>query len=529
MAISNILLNKSSYDQTGLEREELRKTSQVLTPWMNYPGMPTQFTEDKWDYERMINDDVKINGGTNEWKYAPMRRAISTISAYYNVIGVPREGFDQRSIDIIRMNPFYILLETATCNYLRSITFDVKDADGNHVDSAFNFLKRPNPQESFWDVFIQMVRDLMPYDAGVVTKTFSAGGYLVELHSYSSPEFWGEIDRTWVKDLNDPIGGFSNTLISHGYVRRWWQRSALGYYIRFEPKEILYFKLYPRSNSIYGSDLLKYFKYQYQYLMESNVAAGKMMSNGLTAGVVMTHPQIGSIQTLKQRLASTDDVNTGPFNFGRTIHLIDQEDVKTISNSLVDMEWLRGQQFVFKVIMNYFGYPASEFSMEDISSGRSASYVQRNIMRTRMMATILGLIEDKINEEVLPYLRGYKKGWIFKFDRNVDLDDQIKATHVTSTRASTFSMLSAQGIPHTIALKLAGFGEELTAEERDMLQDQLESVVGSSGEGSLITGEDRADRYSGSDYEETYVTPTEADATTNAISDSERYDGGLSS
>lgn len=493
-------------------------------------GMPylgaelhSKYIDTNWNWEDYMEDNVKT-AHTENHKASGQRRGVHSQSAYYNVFGLPRAGFDQYSIDVIRKNPYYLLMETAFCNYLRSITFDVKDGHGDHVDYAYDLLRFPNPQQGFWDMMIPAIRDLLAYDSGVLVKTFTKGGWLAELRSYPGPQFWGEVDRTFFDSLGGQmpdIGGAASTFLSHGYIVRWWQHTSIGLFIPYKPEEICYFMQYPQSNSIYGSDIMRYFKYHYRYLMSSTVAAGKIMDNGLVTNLVFKHPDIGTIQTLKQRLDATKQVNTGADNFGKTLHLIGNEDVTTVSNTLMDMEWLDGQKFIFKIVMNIFGFPASEFSLDEANSSRSSAYVQRNIMRTRMLATILSLLEDKINREILPYIKGYDKEWVFSFQRSVDLDDLIKETHITNQRASSFSLFVNEGVPPLLALKLAGLGKELTPEERDQLADQLEAVAASMDNPTTIAG-----RYQGMDYQEAFMGYQEKNKVVNDIREAKRVDKG---
>lgn len=477
--------------------------------------------DSKWNWEDYIMDNVNPKHVENH-NASGERRGVSAQSAYYNVFGVPRTGFDQHSIDIIRKNPYYLLMETAFCNYLRSITFDIKDEHGEHVDYAYDLLRYPNPQQGFWDVWIPCIRDTLAYDAGVIVKTFTRSGYLAEMHAYPGPQFWAELDRTFFDDAGEQLpnfGGAASTFISHGYVVRWWQHTSIGLFIPYKPEEIMYLMQYPQSGSVYGSDILRYFRYHYRYLMSSTVSAGKIMDNGLVTNLVFKHPDIGTIQTLKQRLDATKQVNTGSDNFGKTLHLIGNEDVTTVSNTLMDMEWLNGQQFVFRIVMNLFGFPASEFSMESGGGmSRSSAYVQRNIMRTRMLATILSLLEEKINHEILPYIKGFNKNWVFSFQRSVDLDDLIKETHITNERASSFSIFVNEGVPALLALKLAGLGKELTPEERDMLSDELHAAAEAT-DGATAHG----DRYDGDDYNETFMGYQEKNAVTNSIRAAKTY------
>ena len=443
-------------------------------------------------------DDVHPIRMEND-KYADRRRGISSQSPYWGVFGIPRENFDRRAIDIIRVNPYYLLMETALCNYLRGISFDVKDKEGHRVESAYKFLANPNPQQGFWDVFISMVRDLIAYDAGVIVKTYSRGGYCVELHAYSGPDFWGQIDRKEVDDMPNNNNALGKAYVSHGYVTRWWQRLNNGYtYQHYLPEEVCYFKQYPRSQSIYGDAILMSFKYHFRYLISSTVAAGRMMDNGLMPNLVWTHPDIASIEVLQQRLDSADHVNVGADNFGKTLHLLGNETVSTVDNTLADAKWLEGQQFVFKIILNIFGFPASEFSMEDVSTGRAASVVSRNIMKSRMLSTILSNIEDKINREILPELRGYTSDWYFQFDKFVELDDKLKQSRNLIDKCTAANLLTSMGMPLNIALRVAQIGDDLSPEDNAVIDELIQ-------QGTNNAVDTQMGRYGGQDFEETTI------------------------
>lgn len=462
---------------------------------MRFPTVPDRMADVSSAWDTHLLSDVVVNHKENH-KYADRRKGISTQSAYYNVFGLPRENFDRRAIDIIRVNPYYILMETALCNYLRGITFDVKDENGRQVKPAVEFLKHPNPQQGFWDVNLAMVRDLIAYDAGVIVKTFTAGGWLAELHAYSGPEFWGEIDREVLPISNSPVGSPGGTYVSHGYIVQWWQRTSIGQYEHYDPECVAYFMQYPKSTSIYGDAVLMSFRFHFRYLISSTVAAGRIMDNGLVPNLVWTHPDISSIEVLQQRMDAANAINTGADNFGRTLHLLGNESVSTVDNTLADAKWLEGQQFVFKIILNIFGFPASEFSMEDVSTGRAASTVSRNIMKSRMLTTILSNLEDKYNREILPHIRGYNKGWHFSFDKYIELDEKLKISRNLIDKCTSANLLTQMGVPLNIALRISALGDDLSPEENAVIDGLVEQA------GNMMVDTQQG-RYTGGAYEET--------------------------
>ena len=96
-------------------------------------------------------------------------------------------------------------------------------------------------------------------------------------------------------------------------VARWWQHSPMGVFIPFKPEEVVYLMMYPWSGSVYGSDIMKHFRFKATVdLMSATVAYGKIMDNGLNAGIVFKHPDIGSIEVLRSIAGYNAETGEGP-------------------------------------------------------------------------------------------------------------------------------------------------------------------------------------------------------------------------
>lgn len=416
-----------------------------------------------------------------------IRRAIHTISNYYNTLGVYRDDFDKNLNDKLSRNTYYVLCEKAIQDYMGSAKVKVVDAEGNIVEDAMEFIQHPNPQEDFGALLKMAVRDLVRYDAGVWVKSFNAGGYLVEMKSYLGTEFWKEQDRVSMI-VNMPFSSVVNAdkssssyathwqpaytgWWSHGYVQRYWQRSRTGVYIPFQPEEIVYFMLYPRSDGIYGTDFLKYLRYQLQYLIDSTKAAGKTFENGLVPSVVWMHDNVKNIQQLEQRIREVRASNTGPNRFGSVLHTVSGEKIESFAQSLHNMEWLEGQKFVAQIIWAMWGFSPAEFVGE--GDNRATAYVKRNVTKSRLLYPLMDFIEKKMDREVLPYLKGYKKGWKFLFLRDVDLDDDQKIAQTSSVRAGTVAQYIGLGFTASQSMHLAGLQDELKLMDEQALDDQV--------------------------------------------------------
>ena len=490
-----------THDADQILNEILSKSSKNIVPSF-------------YDTEDVPISNPERPGRTDVTDTESIRRAIHTISNYYNTLGTYRDDFDKVLNDKLARNTYYVLCEKAIQDYMGSAKVKIVDKDGGPVESAMDFLDAPNPQDDFGSLMKMAVRDMVRYDAGVWVKSFNAGGYLVEMKSYLGTEFWKEQDRVSMI-VNMPFSSAVNFdkkssayathwepaytgWWSHGYIQRYWQRSRTGVYIPFQPEEICYFMMYPRSDGIYGTDFLKYLRYQLQYLIDSTKAAGKTFENGLVPSVVWMHDNVKNIQQLEQRIKEVRMSNQGPNRFGSILHTVSGEKVESLAQSLHNMEWLEGQKFIAQVIWAMWGFSPEEFIGGD--SNRATSYVKRNITKSRLLYPLMDHIEKKMNREVLPYLKGYRKGWKFLFLRDVDLDDDQKLAQTTSTRLGSVAQGIGMGFTASQAMKLAGMGDELKMMDSQSLDDQISQFniqQGGGGQGNEMPEDAEMGRYDG--------------------------------
>jgi hypothetical protein len=414
------------------------------------------------------------------------RRAIHTISNYYNTLGIYRDDFDKTQNDKLARNAYYAICEKAMMDYMRSVQYTVKDSrNGDTIESATDFFNTPNPQDDMGSIFAMLIRDITRYDAGVLVKSFNKGGFCTEIKPYLSTEFWREQDRVPfivnvpIMNTVDLTGGAYAShqqptyqgWWSHGYTERFWQRSRTGVYIPFQPEEVCYFMMYPRTDGIYGTDFIKFLKYQIQYLIDSTKAAGKTFENGVVPSVVWEHPEVHTIPQLKQRIVELKYNNQGWQRFGSVIHTVNGEKVSSLAQSLHDMQWLEGQKFVAQLVWATWGFSPEEFMGG--GENRASSYVKRNITKSRLLYPLMTFLEQRINREVLPFLKGYRKDWRFSFVRDIELDDEQKVATTNSIKASTFLQYYQSGFPIEASMELSGLDKNKFKFDIDMLEAEI--------------------------------------------------------
>jgi hypothetical protein len=453
-----------------------------------------------------LNSELRDYDKQQILKQEEFRRAIISISTAWNSLGVYRSDFTKADNDKMARNAYVAMVEKAFLDYIGSVKWDVTDKETNErVDSAYKFLRKPNPQGSFRDTFSPAIRDLFRYDAGAIVKTFNRRRELIEMRPYLGTEFWIEMDR--VPQLisvptNDNIGIRATEFTSEktpgkevlmqgwwsrGYAWRYWQRSQTGVYIPYTPSEIMYLALYKRSDDIYGTDYLKFLKYWVQYLIDSTVAAGKTFQNGMIPSIIFTHPNIHEIDQIQQRITQLRVDNQGPIRTGNAMHLIGQETAQTIAQKLHEMEWVEGQKWVAQLIWGYFGFPSDEFVGGDVN--RAVAYVHRNVTKSRLLKPMMQFLEDKINTEVLPWLPGYEDTWEFHFVQELELDDKQKVAQIGSIRMSTLSTGLNVGIPARIAYKLS-MDETLSKKDIEELDEARQNMQMQGMEGGEDSGQD---------------------------------------
>ncbi len=446
------------------------------------------------------------------------RRAINSISTAWNSLGVYRSDFIKADNDKMARNAYIAMVEKAFLDYIGSVNWDVVDRnDGDRVDYAYDFMCEPNPQNSFRDVFVPSIRDLFRYDAGAIVKTFNRRKELIELKAYLGTEFWIEMDRVpqiISVPTNDNIGIRATEFTSEktpgkevlmqgwwsrGFTWRYWQRSQTGVYIPYTPSEICYLALYKRSDDIYGTDYIKFLKYWIQYLIDSTVAAGKTFQNGMIPSLILNHPNIYDINQIQQRLTQLKFENQGPTRTGTVMHLVNGESAQSLAQHLHDMEWVEGQKFVAQLVWGYFGFPSDEFIGGDVN--RAVAYVHRNVTKSRLLKPMMKYLEDKINREILPFLKGYKKTWEFRFIQEMELDDKQKVAQTGAIRMGSITAGLGAGIPARLAYKIANDEplsktdlEDLDEAKQNMMMQGMEGDMGGAEGGDLL-GDQEQGRY----------------------------------
>jgi predicted RNA-binding Zn-ribbon protein involved in translation (DUF1610 family) len=440
----------------------------------------------------------------------PQRKAIATVSRYNSIYGIPRPGYDKALVDTIAENVIYGMIEKRCIDYTGATAITVENRNGDTVDSALDFLRKPNPQDTFSSLLKATIPDIMRSDAGCWVKTPDSydleNAHIVELRAYAGDEFWPELDRGFVP-IEGTTGQASYGVYSHGYVTKWWQHSGPGIYVPYDPAEVCYIRMYPRSNGPWGTCLLQRLRWYLECLDDGTKAAGMTFANGIMPALEWNHGNLQGPEQLAELRADREEQHQGPENFGGIIDTFEGDTLKPLTPTMVDLQWLEGQQHLSQIVWAYYGFPASEFVQGDVN--RATAYIARNITKSSVLAPLLHTIEEMINCYVLPDLEGYRPDWKFSFVSEPDLDDELKQVQINQGRQQTAMGWYQMGVPLVACLKLAGLPEEdIEAVKKEQLEgaeyDRLPGEVAGTGDGPLVEqygGTDGQQGYQGSDDE----------------------------
>jgi len=228
------------------------------------------------------------------------------------------------------------------------------------IDEATAWLEALPGHSTFEDIISQMVPDLLWYDAGVIVKVFSitafdATGRLKQFKGKDYPILGlnARDGRSFMIDAN-PIGGV---------WKAFWQYSWMnpgGLPTRFDPDEVMYFRLRPRSRGLYGTSKLEHIKNIVNYLGDATLQGSKILENGMFVGGQIDHPDIRDDKELRRKAAEYRAMLKGPQKSGKWLVTGGNVAVKTFQFTQQEVQWLDGQKWYAKLVMAVAGVTPSE-------------------------------------------------------------------------------------------------------------------------------------------------------------------------
>lgn len=272
-----------------------------------------------------------------------------------------------------------------------------KDEDGDvdnwakDVEKIKTLLEQPNRNgDTFWDVWIPFLRDVLEIDAGVVFKGRNLSGELVELYSYDGSRFLINLNEYGI--INEDEGYFQYS------YRMPAQRPK-----PFRKDEIIYGRM-NTNNELrpYGFSPLQSVVQEVELMIQSTRYNKEFFKNNAIPDGIVSVPM--ELEQLSQFKASWErEVKGRPH---KLIFHNSDANFTPLGQTNKDMEWLDGQKWFFHIVFGAYGLSPMEAGFFE-DGNRATGDSQERITVRNAVKPYLKLIESKINCEIIPELVGH--------------------------------------------------------------------------------------------------------------------------
>lgn len=375
--------------------------------------------------------------------------------------GYPRNT-DILSIRKLAKTPYVHMIIRTLAQQVANTPWDIKvkeeyaeelDADVA-IKEVKSFFDNPNGNdESFNDLLVMAVTDLLELDSGIWVKVFDLQGRMTQIVArdggtfLKNPDPYGylgnridilppmNVDLSYGQpkegqpyDINpDSVNGsrhdllrnFYNEQLRHtaAYFQYGWTAGAMP--VPFGKREIVWFSNNQRTDTIYGNspvqtlaDVLFILLYSSSYNLDMFV------NNNIPAGVIqMIGATPDQVDAFKQRFQSTfieKDIFSNNRTKQWTAPVANQEVAWTPFNfTSKDMQVLEKEKWYIKIAAGCFGVTPSELGFTE-DSNRASETVQSDVFLRKALTPILRMVQEKINSQLMPEF-GYDF-LEFKFD-----------------------------------------------------------------------------------------------------------------
>ena len=372
---------------------------------------------------------------------------------YKPPFGYPRQDLDVFHVKQLANTPYVFGVIKAIKDRISAIDWSIDlDKDVEMTPALRKEQKRitqaiENPNgnyDSFNDIQRALVDDILTYDAGVIVKVFNmqqkysqmfarAGetflknpdihGYLGDRADFVEPT---QLDLT--KDTPGTRALYSSQYSNNAaYFQYGWTPGSLP--VPFGKREIIYFSLNPRTDSVYGrSPVQVLYETILTLIYGGRYNLDAYINNNVPQGMVQLlnadNNQIKAFRNrLNQKVLENDEFDNYR-NKGYYVPIVNTE-AKYIpwQISSKDLEVLEKQKWYQKIVWQCFGVNASEMG-ETENSNKATDVGQARIIRKRAILPILKMLEYGWNNQLMPEL---DPSGLFKFHyNNYDIEEDFR-------------------------------------------------------------------------------------------------------
>lgn len=347
----------------------------------------------------------------------------------------PPYGFPRKTnlplLKLLAKNPYiFSVIKTITdeaCNIEWEIGVKEKFSDdgvdySEKINEITEFFNNPNKNGESFDTFLRMlIPAIYEVDAGVAVKVFTRAGKFDQLFVrdgatfLKNPDIYGYIgDRAdFVKPMgeeqltNETIRKQYDGILRNNaaYFQFGWTAGSMP--VPFGKKEVVWFEMNPRYDSIYGrsplevlSDIVKTLVYGSRYNLSFYA------NNNLPEGVIqLLGAQEQDIEAFRQRFEAQF---TGKNEFDETVKNffkfpISSSEVKFTPFQILskELEVLSQQEWFTKVVWMCFGVTADEMGFTE-TSNKTNGEEQVKASKRKALQPLLQNISNNLNMQVMP-------------------------------------------------------------------------------------------------------------------------------
>ena len=327
------------------------------------------------------------------------------------------------------------------------------DEEGNlverkqkEIEHIENFLKNPNSNyETFEDVFVRKaLRDVLEINSGIIVKIFNLKENLLELVAADGGSFTKNPDIHGMfssrkdiilqkeivskeKDIINPFLQISSMRVREeaAYFQYGWLTGPMP--IPFGKREILWLERNPRTDDLYGVSPVQVLAKALQALLYSiDSELDYYNQNNVPKGIIgLEGSDTDEIEAFKQQWKEIQLTKDDFGNLRKLIHKVPIVNkvpkFERIQFSSQEMEVIEKQKWYSKMVWASFGITPTELGYTEDARGISNQIVQSKVFRKKAIYPLLRLLENKINNLIIPEF-GYED-LVFKFN-TFDIDEE---------------------------------------------------------------------------------------------------------
>ena len=322
------------------------------------------------------------------------------------------------------------------------------------------FLAQPNRNgDTFWDIWIPFLRDVLELDAGVVFKGRNARGDLVELFPYDGGRFLVNVNEHGI--IDDEVGYYQYSF-----------RQINAAPVPFKKDEIIYGRMNTSTELFpYGWSPLQSIQQEVELMIQSTRFNKERFRNSAVPDGIVSVP-MNEDQMNAFKNAWETQVKGRPH---KLLFHNAEANFTPLAMSNKDMEWLDGQKWYFHTIFAAYGLSPQEVGYYDGSS-RATGESQERITIKNAIKPYLRLIETKINREIIPEIAGHdeiKFKWFLKDDVAEKIEHDQTMAKLQANVLTINEVRAKEGLDpvewgdEPIKQAPMGFGFDNTPKDRD--------------------------------------------------------------